>query len=161
MHEHHGSVRPTFSVLICSSSRTKENDTTGKLIRDLLITFGFHVSSYDIVNDNKKTITEKLFDILTACNIVVISGGTGITNRDVTIDAVRTIADREVSGFGMQFQILSMKAVGTSAMLSSATAFLIGRKLVFCIPGSTEAARLAVNELIIPEADHIMYELNR
>lgn len=161
MHEHHSTEKPVFSVLVCSTTRTRTSDTSGRLIRDILGSYGFKVASYGVVSDNRKKIVARLFELLNEANVVIISGGTGISLRDVTIEAVRSIADREVTGFGIQFQTLSMQEVGSSTMLSSASAFLIGRKLVFCLPGSPEAVRLALDKLIVPEAGHIMHELNR
>lgn len=161
MHEHHSTEKPIFSVMVCSSTRTQNSDTSGKLIRDLLASHDFKVLASDVVIDSRERIVAKLADLLSGANIVIVSGGTGISSNDITIEAVKSIADREVSGFGVQFQTLSMQDLGSATMLSSASAFLIGRKLVFCLPGSPEAAKLALEKLIIPEAGHIMHELNR
>ncbi len=161
MHDHHSTEKPVFSVLVCSSSRNERSDTSGKVIRDLLNSQGFEVRASEIVGDDREEIISALSNLLNDSNVVIVSGGTGISTRDITTETIRSIADREVTGFGIQFQTLSMWEIGSSAMLSSTTAFLLGRKLVFCLPGSPDAARLAVGKLIIPEAGHIMHELNR
>ncbi|RXJ88435.1 molybdenum cofactor biosynthesis protein, partial [Malaciobacter molluscorum] len=95
-------------------------------------------------------------------DVVLTNGGTGITKRDVTIEAVSALLDKEIVGFGELFRMISyLEDIGSSAMLSRAIGGTIGRKVVFSMPGSSGAVRLAMNKLILPELGHITFELHR
>ncbi|MEM3675915.1 MAG: molybdopterin-binding protein, partial [Thermoplasmataceae archaeon] len=119
------------------------------------------VLHYAVVKDSIEEIQSTVKAFLSDSDCVIISGGTGITRNDVTVDAVRKIADFEITGFSVVFTIKSFNEVGTSALLSRATAFAVGRKPVFCLPGSPRAAVMGTEEIIIPEIDHIIHELAR
>jgi len=122
------------------------------------------VTSYEIVKDDKESIQQAVLagyhreDV----DVVLTNGGTGITKRDVTIEAVSVLLDKEIVGFGELFRMISyLEDIGSSAMLSRAIGGTIGRKVVFSMPGSSGAVRLAMNKLILPELGHITFELHR
>ncbi|CEV42091.1 Molybdenum cofactor biosynthesis protein B [Streptococcus pneumoniae] len=125
---------------------------------------GHKVTSYEIVKDDKESIQQAVLagyhkeDV----DVVLTNGGTGITKRDVTIEAVSALLDKEIVGFGELFRMISyLEDIGSSAMLSRAIGGTIGRKVVFSMPGSSGAVRLAMNKLILPELGHITFELHR
>lgn len=162
MHEHGiRDFQAKFGVIICSSTRTEKTDSAGSEIRKLLTDHGHTVSGYEIVKDDVNAIRAALGELLSKSDSVVISGGTGITSHDVTIDAVRSMAEYEMTGFSHVFASLSMEEIGTSAVLSRATAFVVNRKPVFCLPGSPSGASMGVRRIILKEIDHIHHELNR
>jgi molybdenum cofactor biosynthesis protein B len=92
---------------------------------------------------------------------IVMNGGTGISKRDVTLDAVVRFEEKQLPGFGEIFRALSFKEIGSAAMMSRAGAFVSEGKVVFCLPGSEKAVRLAVSKLIAPELGHMVWEANR
>jgi len=93
--------------------------------------------------------------------VIVTSGGTGISQRDHTFEALSGLLDKTIPGFGEIFRMLSYQEVGTAAILSRAVAGLMGNTLLFCLPGSLNAVRLGTEKLILPEIAHMVWELNR
>ena len=150
-----------FGVITCSSSRTQDDDDSGKTIMDLLENAGHEVVSYEVIADDQIRIKNTVLDFLDQCDSVIISGGTGITRYDVTIQAVSSIAEYEMTGFSHVFATLSFQEIGTNAALSRATAFVVNRKPVFCLPGSPAGAKLGVSGIILEQIAHIHHELNR
>ncbi len=150
-----------FGVITCSSSRTQDEDDSGKTIMELLENAGHEVSSYEVIRDDQIQIKDTVLDFLENCDAVIISGGTGITKYDVTIPAVSSIAQYEMSGFSHIFAAMSFQEIGTNAVLSRATAFIVNRKPVFCLPGSPAGAKLGVSRIILQQIGHIHHELNR
>ncbi|PFD44388.1 molybdenum cofactor biosynthesis protein [Bacillus cereus] len=151
-------------IVTISDTRTEETDKSGQLLHALLIEAGHKVIAYEIVKDDKESIQQAVLagyhqeDV----DVVLTNGGTGITKRDVTIEAVSTLLDKEIVGFGELFRMISyLEDIGSSAMLSRAIGGTIGRKVVFSMPGSSGAVRLAMNKLILPELGHITFELHR
>ncbi|WP_242235830.1 molybdenum cofactor biosynthesis protein B [Bacillus cereus group sp. BfR-BA-01316] len=151
-------------IVTISDTRTKETDKSGQLLHELLKEAGHTVTAYEIVKDDKESIQQAVLagyhkeDV----DVVLTNGGTGITKRDVTIEAVSALLDKEIVGFGELFRMISyLEDIGSSAMLSRAIGGTIGRKVVFSMPGSSGAVRLAMNKLILPELGHITFELHR
>ncbi|MGN4631067.1 MogA/MoaB family molybdenum cofactor biosynthesis protein [Bacillus cereus group sp. MYBK29-1] len=151
-------------IVTISDTRTEETDKSGQLLHTLLNEAGHTVTSYEIVKDDKESIQQAVLagyhkeDV----DVVLTNGGTGITKRDVTIEAVSALLDKEIVGFGELFRMISyLEDIGSSAMLSRAIGGTIGRKVVFSMPGSSGAVRLAMNKLILPELGHITFELHR
>ncbi|PEQ01298.1 molybdenum cofactor biosynthesis protein [Bacillus wiedmannii] len=151
-------------IVTISDTRTKETDKSGQLLHELLKEAGHTVTSYEIVKDDKESIQQAVLagyhreDV----DVVLTNGGTGITKRDVTIEAVSALLHKEIVGFGELFRMISyLEDIGSSAMLSRAIGGTIGRKVVFSMPGSSGAVRLAMNKLILPELGHITFELHR
>ncbi|MGN4673306.1 MogA/MoaB family molybdenum cofactor biosynthesis protein [Bacillus cereus group sp. MYBK106-1] len=151
-------------IVTISDTRTEETDKSGQLLHTLLKEAGHTVTSYEIVKDDKESIQQAVLagyhkeDV----DVVLTNGGTGITKRDVTIEAVSALLDKEIVGFGELFRMISyLEDIGSSAMLSRAIGGTIGRKVVFSMPGSSGAVRLVMNKLILPELGHITFELHR
>lgn len=154
--EHIKPIEITAAVITVSSTRTEENDTSGKAIRDLLTAGGYRVVFSVIVKDDREAIRAALVTALGKADAVVLNGGTGLTPDDCTIEAVEPFFEKRMEGFGELFRMLSFDDIGTSALLSRATAGIVGGKAVFCIPGSTPAVTLATGKIIVPELRHII-----
>jgi len=136
------------------SSPEEAEDLSGEIIKRLL---GESFSSYSLLPDDSEEIERELRDFLRGDeDILIFCGGTGLSPRDITIETVSKHFEKEIDGFGEIFRFLSMKQIGTSAILSRATAGVIGQKVIFCIPGSPRAAELALKEIILKEASHIL-----
>lgn len=162
MHEHRiPGLMPKFSILVASSSRNIETDTAGGPLIEFLQSRKYEVTGYDVVNDDPDMIREKAEELLKKSEVLVISGGTGISGRDFTVHAIRSISSKEITGFSTVFSMLSYEEIGTSAIMSGATAFVVGNKPVFCLPGSPSGTMMGVERIILPEIDHIIHELNK
>jgi molybdenum cofactor biosynthesis protein B len=150
-------------VLTVSDSRTAENDTSGRAIRELLEGAGHSVSGHAIVKDEPAEVAARVREQLAddRTQVIVTTGGTGITSRDGTFEAVDALFDKRLDGFGELFRMLSFQEIGPAAMMSRATAGTSGRKAVFVLPGSEHAARLAMTRLILPELGHVVQQLRR
>lgn len=154
--DHEIPIAIQVAVITVSSTRTRENDTSGQKILDLLKEASIPVSSHSIIPDDIEQIRRALLDALRMSNCVIINGGTGLTPDDCTIEAVEPLLNKKMDGFGEIFRAKSMAEVGTAAMLSRALAGISGGKAVFCVPGSTPAVTLAMRDLILPELRHIL-----
>ncbi|EGQ1685057.1 molybdenum cofactor biosynthesis protein MoaB [Staphylococcus pseudintermedius] len=154
-----------YAVLTVSDTRTTETDKGGQSVQTLLQTADFEVEiqHYMIVKDELTAIQSTVQQWLTGdVDVIVTTGGTGIAPRDVTIEAVTPLLDKKIEGFGELFRYLSFtEDVGTRALLSRAVAGTAKRTLIFCLPGSTGAVKLALNRLILPELTHLVYEMNK
>lgn len=160
MHEHRiPGIRPKFSLLVASSTRSKDTDTAGRPVMELLRKEGYEVAGYRVVNDDMEAISEAVIELISMSEALVISGGTGISGRDLTVDAVKKMSEKEIRGFATVFTMLSYGEIGTSAIMSSASAYVVKNKPVFCLPGSPAGLRMGVEKIILPEIDHIMHEL--
>jgi len=160
-HKHKANIPVFCKVITVSDTRTEETDKSGKLIMDLLKQEGIEAVEYCIVRDEAAEIRPAVQSAAENVNAVLLNGGTGFTNRDITVETVRTLLDREMPGFGELFRYLSYEEIGSASMLSKALAGTIGKKVVFCMPGSSNAVSLAMKKLILPELKHIVWELNR
>jgi molybdenum cofactor biosynthesis protein B len=149
------------SIITVSSSRTKENDTSGNAIRDILSTAGIRVEHYAIIPDNIESIRSEIYYSIKNSNCVIINGGTGLTHDDCTIEAVTPLLEKKIDGFGELFRQKSYHEIGTSSMLSRTLAGTLHGSVIFCIPGSTPAVTLATKELILPEIAHILSHANK
>jgi molybdenum cofactor biosynthesis protein B len=149
------------AVITVSSTRTRENDTSGETIRTLLQDAGIGVIHYAIVPDRVEAIRGEVIRALEHASCVVVNGGTGLTHDDCTIEAVTPLLDKQIDGFGELFRMMSFAEISSAAMLSRAVAGISGGKAIFCIPGSTGAVKLATSALIIPEIRHILTHANR
>ncbi len=122
---------------------------------------GALLSSYMIAPNDIKEIQRKVLESITKCDVVIVTGGTGISYRDVSVEAVKEIALRELPGFGELFRSLSYREVGITAYLSRATAYIVKNSIIFIVPGNPNAVRLALNEIICLLAPHAVYELKK
>ena len=150
-------------VLTVSDTRTVQNDTSGLAIRDLLVTGGHHVAGYGIVRDEPAQVARAVRDQLDEeeVQVIITTGGTGITSRDGTFEAIDDLLDKRLEGFGELFRMLSFHDIGPAAMMSRAIAGTIDRKAIFVLPGSENAVRLAMTKLIVPELGHIVQQLSK
>lgn len=149
-------------IVTVSDTRTPDTDKSGRLIRELLESYGHEVRRALIVPDEYERIRELLREAEAdpAIEAVLLNGGTGIAARDTTYEAVAALLTKEMPGFGEIFRMLSFtEDIGTAAILSRAIAGTMGRTAVFSMPGSTGAVRLAMTRLIVPELGHVMREI--
>ena len=153
----------TCTVLTVSDTRTLETDTGGDLIVEGVVSAGHEVIERRIVRDDPTAIQACLEDWVHAgqAQVILTTGGTGISRRDTTIEVVERILDKELPGFGELFRMLSWQEIGSAAMLSRAIAGLAGTCLLFAMPGSPAAVRLALDRLILPELPHLLWERRR
>jgi molybdopterin adenylyltransferase len=158
-HEHRAGAPKSLkvAVLSVSSTRNVENDESGQWIAKMAAREGHQVVAHRVVTDAITPIRSALSELVAdlEAQAVIVTGGTGITPRDVTIEAVRPLLVKELTAFGPIFAQLSFEKVDTAALLSRATAGVIAGSLVFCIPGSLKACKLACKELIFPELGHM------
>jgi molybdenum cofactor biosynthesis protein B len=150
-------------VLTVSDTKNPETDTSGALIRELLTAAGHRVSGSAIVRDEPAEVARIVRDACTRADVqaVVLTGGTGITSRDSTYEAVEALLDKRLPGFGELFRMLSFQEVGAAAMLSRAQMGIHARRIVVSLPGSPNACRLALEKLLIPELGHLLREATR
>ena len=152
-------------VVTVSDTRTESNDTSGDAIVELLKGAGHDVGARRIVRDDPAAVRSLVRSLvgssLGVADVIITTGGTGITARDSTYEAITAILDKRLDGFGELFRMLSFAEVGAAAMLSRATAGSIGTTAVFALPGSEHAVRLAMTRLILPEIGHVVRELRR
>ncbi|MEF2965113.1 MogA/MoaB family molybdenum cofactor biosynthesis protein [Paenibacillus sp. M1] len=149
-------------VVTVSDTRTPENDASGQLMKQLLEENGYNVVKYTIVKDEYDGIRQLLREAVTSREVeaVLLSGGTGIAPRDTTLEAVRSLLNKEMPGFGEIFRYLSYtEDIGPAAILSRAVAGTIGNMAVFSMPGSQGAVKLAMEKIILPELRHVMREI--
>lgn len=151
------------AVLTISDTRTPETDTGGNAIVELMREAGHEVSRREIVEDDAPRIEVVLQEFLTDTSVdaVITTGGTGISARDTTYEVVSRLIDKKLDGFGELFRMLSYEEIGAAAILSRAVAGASGAKFVACLPGSTNAVRLAMEKLLVPEIPHVVFELRK
>ena len=149
------------SVLTVSDSRTADTDTSGRAIRQMLEEAGHPIASHAIVKDEPAQVTShvraQLADPRT--QVIITTGGTGVTSRDGTFEAIDGMLEKRLVGFGELFRMLSFEEIGAAAMLSRATAGTVSRMAIFVLPGSEHAVRLAMTRLILPELAHLAQQL--
>ena len=152
-----------IAVITISDTRTKENDTSGKTIVDMLEQSGQKVVAWEIVPDEPARIRTLIdqFRGEPQVDAILLTGGTGVGSRDQTFETISGMLTKTLPGFGEIFRMLSFAEVGAAAMLSRATGGLIGRTVVLAMPGSTNAVRLAMEKLIVPELRHLVREARR
>lgn len=148
-------------VLTISDTRTPETDTSGDAIVHALKTAGHEVVGRQIVRDDPAGVRDAVKSQALNAQVIVTTGGTGITARDSTYEAIASLLEKKLDGFGELFRMLSYEQIGSAAMLSRACAGTIGRSAVFSLPGSEAAVTLAMNKLIVPEIGHVVRELAR
>ena len=155
--------RVRVAVLTISDTRTPETDTGGNAIVELMREAGHEISRREIVEDDAPRIEMVLQELLADASVdaVITTGGTGISARDTTYEVVSRLIDKKLDGFGELFRMLSYEEIGAAAILSRAVAGASGSKFVACLPGSTNAVRLATEKLLVPEIPHVVFELRK
>jgi molybdopterin adenylyltransferase len=150
-------------VLTISDSKTPETDTSGILIREMLQAARHTLLGHAIVKDEPGQVTAVIRQGCAdpALQAFILTGGTGVTSRDSTFEAVEALLDKRLTGFGELFRMLSYQEIGAAAMLSRAQAGVVQKRALFSLPGSPDACRLALEKLIIPELGHLLREIGR
>lgn len=148
-------------MLTISDTRTPDTDASGDAIVLALTTAGHEVIGRQIVRDDPAAVRDAVNTQALNAQVILTTGGTGITARDSTYEAIASLLEKKLDGFGELFRMLSYEQIGSAAMLSRACAGTIGRSAVFSLPGSTDAVTLAMNKLIVPEIGHVVRELAR
>jgi len=154
-----GPVR--VALVTVSDSRTVDTDVNAAYLRDAVTGAGDVVASYALIRDEPELVAEALDAAAAVAQVAVFNGGTGISRRDTTYDAISARLEKTLPGFGELFRMLSWEQVGSAAMLSRATAGVYRGCVVFSVPGSPAAVRLAWERLIAPELQHVAWELVR
>jgi molybdenum cofactor biosynthesis protein B len=162
-HRQYAPTRLGFALITVSDSRTPETDTSGRTMRERIEAAGHSVASATIVPDEIPAVRAALLAALgvDGVDVVAVSGGTGFSPRDVTIEAATPLFERPIEGFGELFRMLSFSDVGPAAMLSRAAAGLVQGRAIFLLPGSPKAVALALDRLILPEAGHLLGQARR
>ena len=162
-HKQHAPAKVRVFVVTVSDSRTEATDTSGEAARAMIVAAGHIVAGYKLVKDEPAEVAALIRSIAAerSADVIVTSGGTGITARDSTYEAVTSLLDKRLDGFGELFRMLSYGEIGAAAMMSRAVAGLHRGVAVFATPGSTAAVKLALEKLIIPELGHLVFEAHR
>jgi molybdopterin adenylyltransferase len=164
-HEHKSHAPSSIGcvVITCSDSRTKETDTSGYRIMHMLKDAGHSVVAYHLVKDEPAKIKAKIKSAVADKKVqaIIINGGTGISNRDSTFEAVDAMLEKRLVGFGEIFRSLTYQDIGSPAIMSRATAGIIKGRILFSTPGSENAVRLAMEKLILPELGHLVKEITK
>ena len=155
--------RPGWAVVTVSDTRTAETDFAGAALVDRLRRAGFEVARRALVRDRVAEIRNAVRSALRdrRVDVVLLTGGTGPSPRDLSPEAVRPLLERELPGFGELFRMLSFAEIGSAAMLSRATAGTADGKAVFLLPGSPKALALAMDRLVLPEIGHLLDQARR
>jgi molybdenum cofactor biosynthesis protein B len=162
----HRRAAPTslgFAIVTVSDTRAKADDVSGRALRQMAEAAGHRVEGSEIVPDDVAAIRAALRRMLAlpGVDVVLFTGGTGFSPRDLTLEAVGPLLDRPVEGFGELFRMLSYAEVGAAAMLSRAQGGVVQGRALFSLPGSPNACRLALDKLILPELGHVLREVRR
>jgi len=150
-----------FSLITVSDTRTVSSDKSGPCMAKFVQEDGHTIVAQLIVEDEPEQIRKAIHAQSQVADVVCLSGGTGISPRDQTYEAIRSMLEKILPGFGELFRMLSWKQVGSRAMLSRAIAGTYQKTIIFSLPGSPKAVELAMEELILPEAHHLVAELHK
>ncbi|WP_173915840.1 molybdenum cofactor biosynthesis protein B [Halobacillus sp. Marseille-Q1614] len=151
-------------VITISDTRTEETDKSGRYIKESLLEEDHQISNYMIVKDEAEQIKQAVMTGIEKADIdaILLNGGTGMAKRDVTIETVTPLFEKDMPGFGEIFRMLSYtEDIGSAALLSRAAAGVAGDTMIFSMPGSSGAVRLALHKLILPELGHIIREIQK
>lgn len=155
-HDHVSSEPREVAVFTVSSTRTVSDDDSGRTIHAHLDAEGHTATNYEILNDDTQEIRDAVRATVDEVDAIILTGGTGITPDDVTIEAIRPLFDKELDGFGEHLRRLSVDEIGSAVIMSRATAGIVGDTAVFALPGSQSAVDLALEQIVLPELDHVV-----
>ena len=157
-HRAHGPRSVSCAIVTVSDTRTADTDTSGAMVRDLLVQAGHVVTGPVILPDEPARVRAHVETLLgdPTVDAVLVNGGTGLAPRDSTYEAIAGLLEKRLEGFGELFRMLSYEQIGAAAMLSRATAGVAGRRVLFSVPGSTKAVELAMTKLILPQLGHVV-----
>ncbi|GBC62012.1 molybdenum cofactor biosynthesis protein [Desulfonema ishimotonii] len=161
-HKKHAVKSVRAGVITLSSTRSKAEDESGTWIAEQLRQQGHTLVFHQVLPDNGAIITQTVLNAIyeQTPHVLLLNGGTGASPRDVTVEAVRSLFQKELTAFSTLFAQLSFEEIGAAAILSRATAGVIRRTAVFCMPGSIRACKLACTRLIFPELGHLAKHLS-
>lgn len=150
-------------VVTVSDTRTEADDLSGRLCRELVLARGHEVVGHTILQDDPRRVSARCQELVDSGSVdaILLNGGTGISARDTTHEAVAQLLDKTLDGFGELFRMLSYQEIGSKAMASRAVAGVCQGTLIFSMPGSTKAVALAMEKLIGPELGHLVGELRK
>jgi molybdenum cofactor biosynthesis protein B len=156
-------IETIFAVLVTSDTRTVETDETGRTAMKLIEDAGHKVKLYGLVPNDASEIDCWIREALETrgVRVIVTSGGTGIGAKDKTVDTVGAFLEKTLPGFGEHMRRLSYEEVGLPGVWSRSAAGVAGDKIVFCLPGSKGAVRMALEKIILPGVGHMLWELDR
>lgn len=164
-HEHRRDqkIQTGFAVLVVSDTRTKQTDKSGKIAIEMLEAEGHRVIAYDIVKNDDDEIRGAIREYLdtTDIRVIITSGGTGPGARDRTVEVLDKMFDRRFDGFGEHFRRISFEEIGLPAIYSRSVAGIIGKTIIYCLPGSKNAMRTALEKVILPSIGHLLWEVDR
>ena len=162
-HKAQGPATARVFVVTVSDTRTDANDTSGQAIVELLVTAGHHVAGKTIEPDDPARVAELVRQQAAIGDVdaIISTGGTGLTSRDSTFEAIDALLTKRLPGFGELFRMLSYHDIGAAAMLSRACAGTIGQVVVISLPGSESAVRLAMTRLVVPELGHLVQQAKK
>jgi len=170
VHKKEKKVDAKIAIFVVSTSRyqaikegKKVEDVSGDIAKELLRKHGFEIVNKEIIRDGILSVKDALNKALKEynANVIIFIGGTGISGSDLTIDVIENIIDKELMGFGEIFRSLSFKEIGSSAIMSRALLGVYNKSLIACLPGSPNAVKLALEQILIPEIYHILNLLHR
>jgi molybdenum cofactor biosynthesis protein B len=162
-HRRDQSIAAGCAIVIVSDSRSTHNDISGKRIKELLEKAGHHIVESQIIRNETSIIQNSIMNLLhdQHIQVIIMSGGTGAGKRDVTVDTLNKLFEKELTGFGEAFRRISWTEIGALAAFSRATAGIINERVIFCLPGSPAAVTLALDQIILPSLGHLMWETTR
>jgi molybdenum cofactor biosynthesis protein B len=162
-HKHKAPKSISCAVLTISDTRTERDDESGRLIRQKLSETGHRVILHCILKNEADSIREKIYELLKEEELqaIIATGGTGVSRRDITVETIYPILEKKLDGFGELFRFLTYNEIGTGSIMSRAIAGVAEGKVILCLPGSLEAAKLAMNKIILPELGHLVMEAAR
>ena len=162
-HRAHSPASVACYVLTVSDSRTLATESSGRAIVELLEAAGHTVVGRELVRDEPAEVARVVGELARRgkVRVIITTGGTGLSSRDSTFEALTTLFSKRIDGFGELFRMLSFQEIGSAAMLSRATAGVVDGCAVFLLPGSEAAVRLAMTKLVLPELGHVVRELSR
>jgi molybdopterin adenylyltransferase len=149
------------AVLTISDSRTEATDESGTILKEAIVAAGHQVGAYRLVKNEPDVVRATVSELAGQVDFIITTGGTGMSPRDLTIESCRPLFTKELEGFGDVFRLLSFQEIGSAAILSRATGGSVGQAMVFCLPGSKAAVRLAAEKLILPEIQHLLSQVRK
>lgn len=163
-HIDHKSQAPTsvkFAIVTVSDSRTEDTDESGRYLCTCLQEHGHKLGFYRLLKNEKATVTQTLQNLDNDLQIVIFTGGTGLSHRDITVETITPMMDKLIPGFGELFRLLTWEEIGTPSIMSRAVGGTLKGKIILCLPGSLNAVKLAADRIILPEIGHMVREAAR
>ncbi len=166
VHEHRKlseGIAVRFCLVVTSDSvyRGERTDEVTPLVKSMLEGTRHRLQKSIVLPNRKGEIAEKIREWSSECDIILVTGGTGISRKDVSVDAITELCVKDLPGFGEIFRYLTYEKYGSAAIASRARACTVGDAIVFVTPGSVDAVEMALKELILPEAPHLVHELRK